>query len=102
MCIRDRDDVFIHQPAATFPATDAKQFYVSVSRGKENVHIYTDDKEQLLEYATEFGDRQSAMELVNSKHNEYIRQRLIKKDMPKEQTKTKQLHRNSNRYDYEP
>ena len=96
------DDVFIHQPAATFPATDAKQFYVSVSRGKENVHIYTDDKEQLLEYAAEFGDRQSAMELVNSKHNEYIRQRLIKKDMPKEQTKTKQLHRNSNRYDYEP
>lgn len=59
------DEVFISQPAATFPATDAKQFYVSVSRGREKVHLYTDDKEQLLEYASETGDRQSALELVN-------------------------------------
>lgn len=29
------DEVFIAQPAATFPATNAKQFYVSVSRARE-------------------------------------------------------------------
>lgn len=58
------DEVFIAQPAATFPATDAKQFYVSVSRGKERCQIYTDDKAQLLEHAAEVGDRQSALELV--------------------------------------
>ncbi len=55
-------DVFIYQPAGTFPATDAKQFYVSVSRGKESVKVYTDDKEELLEYAQELGDRISAIE----------------------------------------
>ncbi len=97
------DEVFIHQPAATFVATDAKQFYVSVSRGRDDVHIYTDDKEQLLEYASEFGDRQSAMELVENRHHDYVRQNLITKEQQKEQNKqeiTKQYNRN-NRFDYE-
>lgn len=61
------NDVFIYQPASTFGATDAKQFYVSVSRGRENVKVYTDHKEELLEHAMEQGDRQSAIELANSK-----------------------------------
>ncbi|WP_233219255.1 MobF family relaxase [Adhaeribacter arboris] len=61
------DEVFISQPAATFPATDAKQFYVSVSRGRERARIYTDDKEQLLEHASEIGERQSALELVGKR-----------------------------------
>ena len=64
------DEVFISQPAATFPATDAKQFYVSVSRGKESVKIYTDDKESLLSYATEMGERMSALELTD-KHQKH-------------------------------
>jgi conjugative relaxase-like TrwC/TraI family protein len=62
------DEVFISQPASTFPATDAKQFYVSVSRGRDKAHIYTDDKEQLLHYASDMGERQSAMELVSKKN----------------------------------
>ncbi|PSR55785.1 conjugal transfer protein [Adhaeribacter arboris] len=61
------DEVFISQPAATFPATDSKQFYVSVSRGRERARIYTDDKEQLLEHASELGERQSALELVGKR-----------------------------------
>nr|WP_255614214.1 AAA family ATPase [Chitinophaga pendula] len=70
------DEVFIHQPAATFPATDAKQFYVSVSRGRDAAHIYTDDKDALLDHAVRLGDRQSALELVGGmdKHLEHIRQ----------------------------
>ena len=62
------DEVFISQPAATFAATDAKQFYVSVSRGRDRARIYTDDKEQLLEHASRLGDRQSASELVSRKN----------------------------------
>jgi len=58
------DEVFIAQSAATFPATDAKQFYVSVSRARDKVRLYTDDKETLLEHAAELGQRQSALELV--------------------------------------
>ncbi|GAB4002093.1 hypothetical protein GCM10028807_59950 [Spirosoma daeguense] len=58
------DEVLLWQPAATFPGTDAKQFYVSVSRGRDRARIYTDDKEELLNYAKRLGDRQSALELV--------------------------------------
>jgi ATP-dependent exoDNAse (exonuclease V) alpha subunit len=57
------DEVFISQPAATFPATDAKQFYVSVSRGRDHVRIYTDDKDALLRSAKEMRDRQSAISI---------------------------------------
>lgn len=59
------DRVFIAQPASTFPATSQKQFYVSVSRGRESVTIYTDDKKELLEHASRHGDRLSATELAS-------------------------------------
>ncbi len=57
------DHVLIAQPSETFPATNMKQFYVSVSRGREVVKIYTDDKEALLRHAESPGDRQAATEL---------------------------------------
>lgn len=68
------DEVLIAQPANTFPATDAKQFYVSVSRAREKVTIYTDDKKALLQHASEMRDRLSAMELVKDKpeHKDYV------------------------------
>ncbi|HAP63680.1 MAG TPA: conjugal transfer protein [Cytophagales bacterium] len=58
------DRVLIAQPAATFPASDQKQFYVSVSRGRDSVTIYTDDKEDLLRTISQDGDRRAATELV--------------------------------------
>ncbi|WP_202806401.1 MobF family relaxase [Fibrisoma limi] len=61
------DAVFIAQPASTFAATNRNQFYVSVSRAKERVHIYTEDKDALLMQASEPGDRLSALELVKPK-----------------------------------
>ena len=59
------DEVLIYQPAATFAATNAKQFYVSASRAKHIIRVYTDDKEELLEAAKAHGNRMSALELVN-------------------------------------
>ncbi len=59
------DQVFIFQPAETFPATDAKQFYVSVSRAREFANIYTDAKEAMLEHASKLRERLSALELLN-------------------------------------
>jgi conjugative relaxase-like TrwC/TraI family protein len=76
------DEVFIAQPAATFPATNAKQFYVSVSRAREKVHIYTDDREELLLRASQTGDRAGALELVKSvadKHLEYMKIQELEK-----------------------
>ncbi len=68
------DEVFISQPSGTFSATNAKQFYVSVSRGRDKAHIYTDDKVGLLEHASEIGNRQSAIELVSrfDKHTDHV------------------------------
>jgi conjugative relaxase-like TrwC/TraI family protein len=58
------DEVFIYQPSATFVASNMKQFYVSVSRGRDMAHIYTDNSEDLRHVASEGGDRLSALELL--------------------------------------
>ena len=102
------DEVFISQPASTFAATDAKQFYVSVSRGRDRVRIYTDDKDQLLSQASELGNRQSALELVGRKNktSELVQQRIrddlsrspASQSKPKEVVKTPRIKDR----DYEP
>jgi ATP-dependent exoDNAse (exonuclease V) alpha subunit len=95
------DEVFISQPAATFPATDAKQFYVSVSRARERARIYTDDREQLLEHASELGERQSAIELINRKNrsqemvHQHIRTELNRPAPEKTKTKVKTHEKSS-------
>lgn len=83
------DQVFIYQPSATFPATDLKQFYVSVSRGKEAAFIYTDDKEDLLRHASDLRERQSALELLkNSKASKDFKQQLLQQEKSKEKAQT--------------
>jgi conjugative relaxase-like TrwC/TraI family protein len=59
------DVVLVAQPGNTFTASDMKQFYVSVSRGREMARIYTDDIEGLLDQVEQDGDRMSALELVD-------------------------------------
>ncbi|MCF2491123.1 MobF family relaxase [Dyadobacter sp. CY347] len=84
------DEVFISQPAATFPATDAKQLYVSVSRGRDRARIYTDDKEELLSYAQRLGDRQSALELIQRrKQVEEIARDNVRRELQQQMQKTK-------------
>lgn len=101
------DEVFISQPSATFPATDMKQFYVSVSRGREVVHIYTDDKTALLDHASMLGDRQSALELVSQKsHTDYVsdRQRAAYSQVSKKKEPEKEIIFDNPKIDrdYEP
>jgi len=45
-------------------ASDARQFYVSVSRGRKEVRIYTDNIAELREKVTRERERQMATELV--------------------------------------
>lgn len=102
------DEVFISQPASTFPATDSKQFYVSVSRGRAKAHIYTDDKIGLLEHASEIGNRQSAFELLSNKnsHQEFvmIHERVLSLETSDKATLLKSTSKTSkiNDKDYEP
>lgn len=58
------DRVFIGQAADSFPASSREQFYVSVSRGKEQATIYCDSKEGLREAVSQVDERLSATEFV--------------------------------------
>lgn len=61
------DRVFIGQSSESFPASSREQFYVSVSRGRESVTIYTDDKDSLFDAVSRSDDRVTATELVSGR-----------------------------------
>jgi ATP-dependent exoDNAse (exonuclease V) alpha subunit len=56
--------VLVGQGAESFPASSREQFYVSVSRGREEARIYTSDKEALSDAIRQSEERLSATELV--------------------------------------
>jgi len=58
------DCVFIAESSQSFRAADRQQFYVSVSRFKQALTIYTDDKQELLEAVSKSSARTSALDLV--------------------------------------
>lgn len=61
------DAVFIAERAASLGAASAEQFYVSVSRARREVRIYTDDKEALARAVAERGTRLSGLELMKQR-----------------------------------
>jgi ATP-dependent exoDNAse (exonuclease V) alpha subunit len=61
---RTVDRVFIAQGTESFVAASQEQFYVSVSRARESVTVYTDDKEGLFESVEDSSERMSATELM--------------------------------------
>jgi ATP-dependent exoDNAse (exonuclease V) alpha subunit len=58
------DRVFIGQSARSLPASSREQFYVSASRARHSVTIYTDDKEALREAISQIDSRLTATEFV--------------------------------------
>jgi conjugative relaxase-like TrwC/TraI family protein len=61
---KGEDCVFVAESSESFRAADREQFYVSASRFKESLAIYTDDKRQLLEAVRKSSHRPSATDLV--------------------------------------
>jgi ATP-dependent exoDNAse (exonuclease V) alpha subunit len=59
------DCVFVAESSESFRAADREQFYVSASRFKEALTIYTDDKHQLLEAVRKSSHRPSALDFVS-------------------------------------
>lgn len=58
------DNVFVAVSEHSFgKATNLQQFYVSASRGRYKVEVFTDDKERLLEEVKKTSERLSASEL---------------------------------------
>ncbi len=62
---RTVDCVFIGQSAESWPASSREQFYVSVSRGRQQAVVFTNDKRELLDAVSRSDDRLSASELMD-------------------------------------
>ena len=58
------DKVFIALGSESFNAANREQLYVSVSRGREGVRLYTDDKASMMEAVRGSSARLSATELM--------------------------------------
>ena len=60
-------DHVLFSDSAVRVATNQQQWYVSISRGKKGVHIFTTDKTELRQNVTRSGDRTLALDLVKPK-----------------------------------
>jgi hypothetical protein len=58
------DRVFVAQSIESFGASSTEQFFVSISRARENVTVYTDDKARLAKAIQSSAARMNAHELL--------------------------------------
>jgi ATP-dependent exoDNAse (exonuclease V) alpha subunit len=79
------DCVFVAESSESFRAADREQFYVSASRFKEALTIYTDNKAALLEAVRKSSQRPSATDLVKGQIPEAPTQTVVDKK-PVQQT----------------
>ena len=70
-------DQVLFSDSAVKAATSQQQWYVTISRGKKGIHIFTSDKEQLRENITRSGDRLSVLDLLAAHYQNDPRYRLI-------------------------
>ncbi|MGC3992048.1 MAG: MobF family relaxase [Chthoniobacteraceae bacterium] len=80
--------VLVAQSSASFLASSANQYYVSVSRGKQSVRIYTDDRVGLQEAVGNSSRRTAGIELLEPTEKELSR--LMSKDDGKGKDKGKE------------
>ena len=76
------DCVFVAESSESFRAAGREQFYVSASRFKEALTIYTDDKHQLLEAVRKSSHRPSATDLVSKEISEPTEETIAKRPLP--------------------
>ena len=57
------DDVLLVASSRSFGAVNREQFYVSISRGRKHVQVFTDDAELLARRVTDSHERKAAVEL---------------------------------------
>ena len=67
-------DYVLFSDSAVKAATNRQQWYVTISRGRKGVRIFTADKEQLRENIVRSGDRELALDLAGPRQS--ARQRL--------------------------
>jgi conjugative relaxase-like TrwC/TraI family protein len=72
------DRVFVALGAESYAAASREQFYVSVSRGRESVKVYCEDKAELLEAVSHSAARPAAVELTDQPPRVAARARLLR------------------------
>ncbi|QDT07450.1 Multifunctional conjugation protein TraI [Rubripirellula lacrimiformis] len=73
---KDRHIAIAAMGSESLPAINAKQFYVTVSRGSEDVAIYVDDKAKVRRAIARSGEQLSATEMIRSDTQEQTRPEL--------------------------
>jgi len=80
------DDVLLVASSKSFAAVNREQFYVSISRGRERVHVFTDDADLLARRVTDSHERKAAVELQALRDDlaklGFIRKEQLKEKMP--------------------
>lgn len=73
-------DYVLFSDAAVKAATSHQQWYVTISRGRKGVRIFTTDKEQLRENIARSGDRELALDLTKPRQPQrrFLRRGLTK------------------------
>ena len=62
------DEVLVVASSRSLPAINQQQFYVSISRGRDACHVFTDDAEMLRSHVTRSSARLAAVEVVPPVH----------------------------------
>ena len=74
------DEVLLVASSKSFAAVNREQFYVSISRGRERMQIFTDDSELLARRVADSHERKAAVELAE------LRQELAKLGFTRKET----------------
>ena len=72
------DHVFFSDSAVR-AATNAQQWYVTISRGRKSIRIFTPDKEQLRHAILRSGERELALDLLPKRSRRYVRGQMVRR-----------------------
>jgi hypothetical protein len=79
------DDVLLVASSKSFAAVNREQFYVSISRGRQHCHVFTDDADLLARRVTDSHERKAAIEL-QALRDELAKLGFVRKERLNEKT----------------
>jgi conjugative relaxase-like TrwC/TraI family protein len=72
-------DHMLFSDSAIRAATNAQQWYVTISRGRKSIQIFTPDKEQLQQDISRSGERELALDLITPVHpSRSVREQMLR------------------------
>jgi conjugative relaxase-like TrwC/TraI family protein len=94
--------VILAMSSRSLPATNAEQLYVSASRGKESVSLYTDDKAAIASAIGRSSHKLAALDLKSDRQKEQERQRRLLEEYRQHQLRLATSTRQRSAWDHTP